>query len=114
MTFDLPKYIFQFAGHSLVAHFVLSFLLHLMLRKEPLHEKLFAYPPFGQFIMKRPWQLHGKYIWPWASVPAEMAAQPAMARIFFGLTRLSGFLAIAGFILFLAVVSFEEVSFLNS
>lgn len=115
MTPDLPKYVLQFAGYCLIAHFALSFLLHRMLRKaEPLHGKLFAYPPFGQFVTKLPWQLSVKYLWPWASVPSELAAQPALARMFFGLTRLSGFLAIAGFLGFLGMILIKEVAFIGA
>jgi hypothetical protein len=114
MTPDLPVRILQLAGYSMIAHFALSFLLHKMLTDDALHERLFAFPPFGGLLMKKPWQIRAKYLWPWTSVPSELAEQSVGIRASFWTVRVAGLVAIAAFAIFIGVVFFEGVSNINS
>jgi hypothetical protein len=114
MTVDLPVRILQIAGYGLISHFALSFLLHRMVIDDALHERLFAFPPFGGLLMKKPWQIRGKYLWPWTSVPSELAEQSVGIRAFFWMARVAGFVAIASFLLFIGVVFFEGVANIRS
>jgi hypothetical protein len=104
MTFELAQTLLKIGGYCFIAHFAFSFGLHLRIKSDELHQKIFAFPPFGPLLAQRPWQMQSRFFWPWVPAPSEFANGDVLAIGLFWMARLAAFLAIVAFITLLIVL----------
>ena len=91
ITFEFAMSLLYLSGICIAMHFALSVALRIALAKDRLlMEKLFAFPPMGQFLTTKPIHLNGKYFWPLTPAPPELARASTLARLLFFASRLTG------------------------